>query len=108
MNQGPVVPQALRVLKSANLRIEDFIIDKDTMVTTDRRIFFSGTWNNEHNVTICLAFDVGSHVFLSRSNEFCLTPIVEFIDEPPKEIIDLLPFAVKKHTEGIFFFDHRD
>nr|XP_031847524.1 treacle protein isoform X1 [Nomia melanderi]XP_031847525.1 treacle protein isoform X1 [Nomia melanderi]XP_031847526.1 treacle protein isoform X1 [Nomia melanderi]XP_031847528.1 treacle protein isoform X1 [Nomia melanderi] len=82
LNQSPQVAAGLRALKNANPRISHFSIDTSTSITVGRRIFYSATWN-ELNVSLCVAFDLATHV--SRK-EFYLAPIIEFIDSVPKEI----------------------
>ncbi|KAK9298836.1 hypothetical protein QLX08_007980 [Tetragonisca angustula] len=84
LNQTPQTPAGLRALKNTNPRLSHFGIDANTSITVGRRIFCSATWN-ELNVTLCVAFDLATHV--SRK-EFYLAPVIEFIDSPPKEIAD--------------------
>lgn len=97
LNQTPQVPAGLRALKNTNPRVSHFGIDANTSITVGRRIFCSATWN-ELNVTLCIAFDLATHV--SRK-EFYLAPIIEFIDSPPKEIIDNGCLPTNKQLEGI-------
>lgn len=99
LNQTPQVPAGLRALKNTNPRVSHFGIDANTSITVGRRIFCSATWN-ELNVTLCIAFDLTTHV--SRK-EFYLAPIIEFIDSPPKEIIDNGCLPTNKQLEGISF-----
>ncbi|XP_076296037.1 uncharacterized protein LOC143216652 isoform X1 [Lasioglossum baleicum] len=82
LNQTPQVSTGLRALKNTNPRLSHFSIDTNTSITVGRRIFYSATWN-ELNVSLCVAFDLATHV--SRK-EFYLAPIIEFIDSVPKEI----------------------
>lgn len=96
LNQTPQVPAGLRALKNTNPRVSHFGIDANTSIAVGRRIFCSATWN-ELNVTLCIAFDLATHV--SRK-EFYLAPIIEFIDSPPKEIIDNARLPTNKQLEG--------
>lgn len=96
LNQTPQVPAGLRALKNTNPRVSHFGIDANTSITVGRRIFCSATWN-ELNVTLCIAFDLATHV--SRK-EFYLAPIIEFIDSPPKEIIDNGCLPTNKQLEA--------
>lgn len=95
LNQTPQVPVGLRALKNTNPRISHFNIDANTSITVGRRIFYSATWN-EMNVTICVAFDLATHV--SRK-EFYLAPIIEFIDSVPKEITERAGLPGNKQPE---------
>lgn len=96
LNQTPQAPAGLRALKNTNPRISHFGIDANTSITVGRRIFCSATWN-ELNLTLCIAFDLATHV--SRK-EFYLAPIIEFIDRPPKEITERTRFLGNKQLEG--------
>ncbi|XP_058800175.1 uncharacterized protein LOC131669361 isoform X2 [Phymastichus coffea] len=96
-NQAPAVPQSLRFLKTINLQLRSFSIDRSTAVTTGRRLFFSAVWNEQNNVTLCLAFDSSMRV---AQKEFYLAPIVEFIDTVPKDILDLGQNIAKKSAEA--------
>lgn len=97
LNQTPQMLAGLRALKNTNPRVSHFGIDANTSITVGRRIFCSATWN-ELNVTLCIAFDLATHV--SRK-EFYLAPIIEFIDSPPREITDKTCLRGNKKLEGI-------
>ncbi|XP_053975417.1 uncharacterized protein LOC128874590 isoform X1 [Hylaeus volcanicus] len=96
LNQTPQVPAGLRALKNTNPRLSHFNIDTNTSIAAGRRIFYSATWN-ELNVTLCVAFDLATHV--SRK-EFYLAPIIEFIDSVPKEITDRTCLLGNKQLEA--------
>lgn len=97
LNQTPQVSTTTaRALKNTNPRISHFTVDANTSITVGRRIFCSATWN-ELNVTLCVAFDLATHV--SRK-EFYLAPIIEFIDTPPKEITDKTCLPGNKQLEA--------
>ncbi|KAF3429550.1 hypothetical protein E2986_12972 [Frieseomelitta varia] len=100
LNQTPQTPAGLRALKNTNPRLSHFGIDANTSITVGRRIFCSATWN-ELNVTLCVAFDLATHV--SRK-EFYLAPVIEFIDSPPKEITDRACPHGNKQLEGTCTF----
>ena len=100
LNQTPQTPAGLRALKNTNPRLSHFGIDANTSITVGRRIFCSATWN-ELNVTLCVAFDLATHV--SRK-EFYLAPVIEFIDSPPKEIADRACPPGNKQLEGTCTF----
>ncbi|XP_033190919.2 uncharacterized protein LOC117157194 isoform X2 [Bombus vancouverensis nearcticus] len=96
LNQTPQMLAGLRALKNTNPRVSHFGIDANTSITVGRRIFCSATWN-ELNVTLCIAFDLATHV--SRK-EFYLAPIIEFIDSPPREITDKTCLRGNKKLEA--------
>lgn len=106
LNQGPQISIGLRGLKNASLRLQEFHLDLNSPVVIGKRIFYSATWN-EHNVTLCIAFDLAVHV--SR-REFYLAPIVEFMDTLTEEILDKSRVFGNKEVEGklgIISCDHR-
>ncbi|KAG7190663.1 hypothetical protein KM043_006741 [Ampulex compressa] len=96
LNQTPQVPMGLRALKNTNPRLSHFNIDPATSITVGKRIFCSASWN-EQNVTLCIAFDLATHV--SRK-EFYLAPVIEFIDSVPKEITDKTCLPGNKDAEA--------
>ncbi|XP_077271941.1 uncharacterized protein LOC143902700 isoform X1 [Temnothorax americanus] len=83
-NQTVQFPSSLRALKNANPRLKHFNVDTPSSVSIGRRIFCPATWNDQ-NVTLCIAFDLAMPM---PQKDFYLTPIVEFVDKVPKEIIE--------------------
>ncbi|XP_046750425.1 uncharacterized protein LOC124413706 isoform X2 [Diprion similis] len=84
LNQTSGIPPALRGLKTASLRLSDFILDPKSSLPLGRRVFYSASWN-DNSVTICVALDLTLHV--SRK-EFNLVPIIEFTDTIPEFIAE--------------------
>ncbi|XP_046487943.1 uncharacterized protein [Neodiprion pinetum] len=80
LNQTSGIPPALRGLKTASLRLSDFVLDQNSSLPLGRRVFYSASWNG-NSVTICVALDLTLHV--SRK-EFNLVPIIEFTDTIPE------------------------
>lgn len=96
LNQASPLSLGLRCLKTASPRLSDFNLDTTSSVTVGKRIFYSAIWN-EHNVTLCIAFDLALHV--SRK-EFYLVPIVEFRDAVPDDILEMVNSGGKKNLEA--------
>ncbi|XP_070154512.1 serine-rich adhesin for platelets isoform X2 [Polyergus mexicanus] len=91
-NQAVQFPAGLRALKNANPQLKHFNIDIASSISIGRRIFCSAIWNDQ-NVTLCMTFDLA---MATPQKDFYLTPIIEFVDRAPKEIINKIrPFANK-------------
>lgn len=83
-NQTVQFPPSLRALKNANPQLKHFNVDTPSSVSVGRRIFCPATWNDQ-NVTLCVAFDLAMPM---PQKDFYLTPVIEFVDKVPKEIIE--------------------
>ncbi|XP_044009034.1 uncharacterized protein LOC122852949 isoform X2 [Aphidius gifuensis] len=80
-----LLPINLRNLNLSNVRLQNFIIDIDTVKIIGKRIFCFASWN-KNSFTLCLSVDGLLSSVLSQK-EFCLIPITEFIDKITNEII---------------------
>lgn len=90
------MPAGLRALKNAHPQLKHFNIDVASSISIGRRIFCPATWNDQ-NVTLCVTFDLA--VPMPRK-DFYLTPIIEFVDRAPKEMIDKIRPSVHEDVEG--------
>ncbi|XP_025267179.1 uncharacterized protein LOC105259582 isoform X2 [Camponotus floridanus] len=95
-NQAVQLPAGLRALKNANPQLKHFNIDVASSISIGRRIFCSATWNDQ-NVTLCLTFDLAMPM---PRKDFYLTPVVEFVDKVPKEMIDKIRPCANENTEA--------
>jgi len=95
-NQTVQFPPSLRALKNANPRLKHFNVDTLLSVSIGRRIFCPATWNDQ-NVTLCIAFDLAMPM---PQKDFYLTPIIEFVDKVPKEIIEKVQPSRNEDIEG--------
>lgn len=87
-------------MKNANARLRHFNVDTTTSVSVGGRIFCPATWNDQ-NVTLCITFDLAVP---TPQRDFYLTPIIEFVDTMPKEIINNIRSAGNEDVEGNEFF----
>lgn len=90
------MPASLRALKNANPRLKHFNIDIPTTISIGRRIFCPATWNDQ-NVTLYITFDLAMPM---PQREFYLTPVAEFIDKMPKEIMEKVKLSWNEDMEG--------
>ncbi|XP_039311071.1 uncharacterized protein LOC105200249 isoform X3 [Solenopsis invicta] len=95
-NQTVQFPPSLRALKNANLLLKHFNVDAQSSVSIGRRIFCPATWNDQ-NVTLCIAFDLAMPM---PQKDFYLTPVIEFVDKVPKEIIEKVQPSAKEDVEA--------
>ncbi|KYN05394.1 hypothetical protein ALC62_03679 [Cyphomyrmex costatus] len=95
-NQTVQFPSNLRALKNANPRLKHFNVDTLSSVSIGRRIFCPATWNDQ-NVTLCIAFDLAMPM---PQKDFYLTPIIEFVDKVPKEIIEKVQPSENEDVEA--------
>lgn len=95
-----VLPSVLRQLKVANLQLKDFEVDKSASVTVGKKIFYPAIWSDQ-NVTLCVSFDQSIHV---SKDEFHFSPIVDFIDDLPQDIMDQTNYPGRKCSRGVKFF----
>lgn len=95
-NQAVQLPAGLRALKNANLQLKHFNIDVTSSISIGRRIFCSATWNDQ-NVTLCMTFDLAMPM---PQKDFYLTPIIEFIDGAPKEMLDKIRPSANEDVEA--------
>ncbi|KAJ8898257.1 hypothetical protein PR048_003617 [Dryococelus australis] len=97
MNQGPAVPPALRVLKTAaNLCWADFSIPEDSHTLVVGRRAFHAALLGSHAVTVCVTQDQGMHCTLSAKGCFTLGPLAEFCDLVPAKY---LPSSLRSHMQ---------
>lgn len=108
-HQTTQVPAGLRALKNASPRLRHFNLDVPTAspsVAVGGRIFCPATWNDQ-NVTLCITFDLAVP---TPRRDFYLSPIIEFVDTAPREIVDKVRPSVNEDVEGdwrdiyIYFF----
>ncbi|XP_012525975.1 uncharacterized protein LOC105830869 isoform X2 [Monomorium pharaonis] len=95
-NQTVQFPPSLRALKNANLLLKHFNVDTQSSVSVGRRIFCPAMWNDQ-NVTLCIAFDLAMPM---PQKDFYLTPIIEFVDKVPKEIIEKVRPSADEDVEA--------
>nr|XP_012227949.1 PREDICTED: uncharacterized protein LOC105675400 isoform X1 [Linepithema humile]XP_012227950.1 PREDICTED: uncharacterized protein LOC105675400 isoform X1 [Linepithema humile] len=95
-NQIVQLPASLRALKNANPRLKHFNIDIPTSISIGRRIFCPATWNDQ-NVTLCITFDLAMPM---PQRDFYLTPVAEFIDKVPKEIMEKVQLSWNEDMEA--------
>lgn len=95
-NQAVQLPAGLRALKNARPQLKHFNIDVSSSISIGRRIFCPATWNDQ-SVTLCMTFDLAVPL---PQKEFYLTPIIEFVDKAPKEMIDKIRPAVHEDAEA--------
>ncbi|XP_029164013.1 uncharacterized protein LOC114935355 isoform X2 [Nylanderia fulva] len=95
-NQAVQLPIGLRALKNARPQLKHFNIDIASSISIGRRIFCPATWNDQ-NVTLCMTFDLAVPM---PQKDFYLTPIIEFVDRAPKEMIDKIRPAVQEDVEA--------
>ncbi|GAB1865238.1 Serine-rich adhesin for platelets [Camponotus japonicus] len=95
-NQIAQLPAGLRALKNANPQLKHFNIDVASSISIGRRIFCSATWNDQ-NVTLCITFDLAMPM---PQKDFYLTPVIEFVDRVPKEMINKIRPCANENTEA--------
>lgn len=95
-NQAAQLPAGLRALKNANPQLKHFNIDVASSISIGRQIFCSATWNDQ-NVTLCITFDLAMPM---PQKDFYLTPVIEFVDRVPKEMIDKIRPCANENVEG--------
>lgn len=59
-------------------------------------MFCPATWNDQ-NVTLCIAFDIAMPM---PQRDFYLTPVIEFVDTVPMEIIEKVRPSRSENAEG--------
>lgn len=95
-NQTVQFPPNLRALKNANPLLKHFNVDTQSSLSIGRRIFYPATWNDQ-NITLCIAFDLAMPM---PQKDFYLTPVIEFVDKVPKEIIQKVQPSADEDVEG--------